>query len=472
MQISNASLSDKLANQIRILFGEKKIPFSSQINVLTSAPWPHFISQFQDKHGTELWQEFVPTESKVLSVQVFLIHAFVALFQDTLLGKMPPLPSLAVTETSLNENLITSAHSLTGLHSEHPNKGPNPARITPLQPLRCPGHTKSQSELRQVRRTTSRAGEIGPSAVFLRLLGTGVAAPSASVPAQPRPPVGLRWPGESGASRSPARASPEGGISLSGESDSSAALPGPGGRAEPLAGSRRGREGGGRMLVQRSSGYSERAAELGLTEAGTPRVDFGPPPAGSGEGGMVLFRRKVGGPGGVAVGKSVGVALPAARRGGMEAGVGVGALGRDGYRCGTAGTLWGDWYRCGTGARRRSRRNRVAMGMWASLDAMWEMPAEKRIFGAVLLFSWTVYLWETFLAQRQVSLDGAPAPGQPGQRRSRPASPCMIPAAPAPAPTLWVPTRPPTLARWRAWPWGYLVPLGGFPRHDPGTQAA
>ncbi|KAF4021941.1 hypothetical protein G4228_012971 [Cervus hanglu yarkandensis] len=41
------------------------------------------------------------------------------------------------------------------------------------------------------------------------------------------------------------------------------------------------------------------------------------------------------------------------------------------------------------------------MGMWALLDAMWEMPAEKRIFGAVLLFSWTVYLWETFLAQRQ-----------------------------------------------------------------------
>ncbi|KAL2772781.1 CAAX prenyl protease 1-like protein [Daubentonia madagascariensis] len=41
------------------------------------------------------------------------------------------------------------------------------------------------------------------------------------------------------------------------------------------------------------------------------------------------------------------------------------------------------------------------MGVWASLDAMWEMPAEKRIFGAVLLFSWTVYLWETFLAQRQ-----------------------------------------------------------------------
>ncbi|XP_017897795.1 CAAX prenyl protease 1 homolog isoform X2 [Ovis aries] len=44
------------------------------------------------------------------------------------------------------------------------------------------------------------------------------------------------------------------------------------------------------------------------------------------------------------------------------------------------------------------------MGMWALLDAMWEMPAEKRIFGAVLLFSWTVYLWETFLAQRQLIL--------------------------------------------------------------------
>uniref|UniRef100_A0ABK0LTV1 CAAX prenyl protease n=1 Tax=Rattus norvegicus TaxID=10116 RepID=A0ABK0LTV1_RAT len=41
------------------------------------------------------------------------------------------------------------------------------------------------------------------------------------------------------------------------------------------------------------------------------------------------------------------------------------------------------------------------MGMWASVDAMWDFPAEKRIFGAVLLFSWTVYLWETFLAQRQ-----------------------------------------------------------------------
>ncbi|XP_041508514.1 CAAX prenyl protease 1 homolog isoform X2 [Microtus oregoni] len=41
------------------------------------------------------------------------------------------------------------------------------------------------------------------------------------------------------------------------------------------------------------------------------------------------------------------------------------------------------------------------MGMWASVDTMWNFPVEKRIFGAVLLFSWTVYLWETFLAQRQ-----------------------------------------------------------------------
>lgn len=52
------------------------------------------------------------------------------------------------------------------------------------------------------------------------------------------------------------------------------------------------------------------------------------------------------------------------------------------------------------------------MGMWASVDAMWDFPAEKRIFGAVLLFSWTVYLWETFLAQRQVSIDVSP-PAEP-----------------------------------------------------------
>ena len=56
----------------------------------------------------------------------------------------------------------------------------------------------------------------------------------------------------------------------------------------------------------------------------------------------------------------------------------------------------------------------MAMGMWALLDAMWEMPAEKRIFGAVLLLSWTVYLCETVLAQRQVSLDRAPLTPTPG----------------------------------------------------------
>lgn len=77
------------------------------------------------------------------------------------------------------------------------------------------------------------------------------------------------------------------------------------------------------------------------------------------------------------------------------------------------------------------------MGMWASLDAMWEMPAEKRIFGAVLLFSWTVYLWETFLAQRQVSLDRAhltPTPASLGM------DPQSLMFAPFPAP-VW------TLAR-------------------------
>ncbi|XP_051843734.1 CAAX prenyl protease 1 homolog [Antechinus flavipes] len=40
--------------------------------------------------------------------------------------------------------------------------------------------------------------------------------------------------------------------------------------------------------------------------------------------------------------------------------------------------------------------------MWTPLlDALWALPLEKRIFGSVLLFSWTIYLWETFLAQRQ-----------------------------------------------------------------------
>lgn len=56
-------------------------------------------------------------------------------------------------------------------------------------------------------------------------------------------------------------------------------------------------------------------AELRPAEAGTRRKDFGTSQAGSGEGAIVLFRQKVGGPGGVAMGKSVGVTLRAARRG-------------------------------------------------------------------------------------------------------------------------------------------------------------
>jgi hypothetical protein len=85
----------------------------------------------------------------------------------------------------------------------------------------------------------------------------------------------------------------------------------------------------------------------------------------------------------------------------------------------------------------------MAMGMWASLDALWEMPAEKRIFGAVLLFSWTVYLWETFLAQRQVSLATAhltPTPDCRGQPRP--------PVRPV------VPPETPNLCRWRLRLWG------------------
>ncbi|XP_028937320.1 CAAX prenyl protease 1 homolog [Ornithorhynchus anatinus] len=40
--------------------------------------------------------------------------------------------------------------------------------------------------------------------------------------------------------------------------------------------------------------------------------------------------------------------------------------------------------------------------MWAPLlSALQDLPTETRIFCSVLLFSWTVYLWETFLAQRQ-----------------------------------------------------------------------
>lgn len=40
--------------------------------------------------------------------------------------------------------------------------------------------------------------------------------------------------------------------------------------------------------------------------------------------------------------------------------------------------------------------------MALSGDLWAELPAERRIFCSVLLFSWAVYLWEAFLAHRQV----------------------------------------------------------------------
>lgn len=47
--------------------------------------------------------------------------------------------------------------------------------------------------------------------------------------------------------------------------------------------------------------------------------------------------------------------------------------------------------------------NAGARGAMALPGELWaELPAEKRIFCSVLLFSWAVYLWEAFLAHRQV----------------------------------------------------------------------
>lgn len=40
--------------------------------------------------------------------------------------------------------------------------------------------------------------------------------------------------------------------------------------------------------------------------------------------------------------------------------------------------------------------------MALSGDLWAELPVERRIFCSVLLFSWAVYLWEAFLAHRQV----------------------------------------------------------------------
>ncbi|KAK4808980.1 hypothetical protein QYF61_015214 [Mycteria americana] len=51
------------------------------------------------------------------------------------------------------------------------------------------------------------------------------------------------------------------------------------------------------------------------------------------------------------------------------------------------------------GRRKEAREQRGAMALPGELWA--ELPAEKRIFCSVLLFSWAVYLWEAFLAHRQ-----------------------------------------------------------------------
>lgn len=37
------------------------------------------------------------------------------------------------------------------------------------------------------------------------------------------------------------------------------------------------------------------------------------------------------------------------------------------------------------------------------VETVFDLPVEKQIFYAVLGFSWTVYLWEAYLAYRQVS---------------------------------------------------------------------
>lgn len=59
--------------------------------------------------------------------------------------------------------------------------------------------------------------------------------------------------------------------------------------------------------------------------------------------------------------------------------------------------------------------------MALSGDLWAELPVERRIFCSVLLFSWAVYLWEAFLAHRQVcgALAGTVA-GAPGLCRAWP----------------------------------------------------
>lgn len=77
----------------------------------------------------------------------------------------------------------------------------------------------------------------------------------------------------------------------------------------------------------------------GRAEAGTPRLGARPPGAGSQKGGAYLASRPWAAPGCVSMGKSVHVTLQAERREWDGPGVGIGALGRDEYRCDTAGTL-------------------------------------------------------------------------------------------------------------------------------------
>jgi len=42
------------------------------------------------------------------------------------------------------------------------------------------------------------------------------------------------------------------------------------------------------------------------------------------------------------------------------------------------------------------------------LQEILALPVEEKIFYAVLVFSWTVYIWEAYLAYRQVSICSLP----------------------------------------------------------------
>lgn len=72
---------------------------------------------------------------------------------------------------------------------------------------------------------------------------------------------------------------------------------------------------------------------------------------------------------------------------------------------------------------RRKEEVRARRGAMALPGELWaELPAEKRIFTSVLLFSWAVYLWEAFLAHRQVGgaeSERRPAAGGSGESPAR-----------------------------------------------------